>query len=73
MPIPLKEMEADLAATEKDINSLKRICNGLNAFMTYTGGEDRSAFRMDLFKYAGLEAQAQRLKQRIQSAIDAIK
>lgn len=67
MLIPKEEIEADLAATERDINSLERICDGLRVFIEQSHGENRSAFRMDLFKYTALGTQARTLKQRIQT------
>ena len=59
------EVEADFAATLRDINALQRIVDGINAFMTDTHGEDRSFYKADLFKYQGLLTQAERLKDKI--------
>lgn len=66
MSLTSKEILADLANTESDIVALSNIVGGLDTFMTRTGGEDRSAFKMDRFKYAALLAKAHRLKQAIQ-------
>lgn len=69
MPIPLSEMQADLADTESDIVALSNIVGGLDTFITRNGGEDRSAFKTDRLKYTSLLQQAHTLKQKIQSAI----
>lgn len=69
MNIPLSEMQSDLADTESDIQALSNIVGGLNTFLTRTGGEDRSAFKLDRLKYSALLGQAHSLKQKIQSAI----
>lgn len=62
-------MQNDLADTESDIEALTNIVGSLDIFMQRNGGEDRSGFRMDRFKYSGLLAQAERLKNKIQSTI----
>lgn len=67
--IPLNEMREDLANTESDIVALSSIVGALDIFITRNGGENRNAFKTDRVKYAGLLAQAHRLKQKIQSAI----
>lgn len=67
----LQEMQLDLANTESDITALTKITEGLATFTSITGGEDRSAFRMDHFKYSGLLAQANQLRARIVQHIEA--
>lgn len=67
--IQLAEMQADLADTKSDIQALSAIVKALDVFMTRTGGEDRSGFRTDKFKYTTLLNQALRLRDKIQSLI----
>ncbi len=59
--ISMDEMKADLAATQRDFKRLSTICSNLEDFMRDSGGEDRRAFRVDLLKFEGLQAQAERL------------
>lgn len=67
--IPLEEMRSDLANTYSDIEALSDIVDALKVFTTRTGGEDRSAFRMDQVKYAALLAKAEQLRDTIQVRI----
>jgi hypothetical protein len=60
-----EEIQADLKATEKDIERLVAITRNLDAFIRDSLGEDRSAFRTDLVKYQGLLEQAEGLHVRI--------
>lgn len=69
MNIPVEEMQVDLANTESDIQQLAAIVGALDVFITRNGGEDRSSFRADRFRYNALLSQAHNLKQRIESAI----
>ena len=63
------EIEADLAATERDIIALSNIVGGLDTFVGQTNGEDRSRFKVDRLKYQSLLSQAHGLKQKIQDAL----
>lgn len=59
------EMEKDFEDTTRDIHNLFEIVQGLEGFITQSGGEDRSWLKADLFKYKGLLAQARELKEKI--------
>jgi hypothetical protein len=67
------EIEADLNATAKDIARLAMIADCLRQFINDSHGEDRSAFKSDLFKYQGLYSQAKNLPATIQKAHDSTK
>jgi hypothetical protein len=72
MNIPLTEMIADLGTTERDIEALNAVVENLQRFTQDSHGEDRSVFRMDVFKYQALLNQATRLRHAIQSKIDEV-
>lgn len=65
-----EEMEADLKATHDDIERLAAIVENLRGFVLHSAGEDRSGFRMDLFKYESLLLQAQRLAVSIENRLN---
>lgn len=65
MKLTIEEIEADLNETERDIVTLDMIVQNISDFITRSHGEDRSAFRMDLFKYEALAGQARGLRERI--------
>ena len=72
MKLTKEEIEIDLANAESDIQALSNIVGSLDVFITRNGGEDRSAFRMDRFKYQSLLSQAHSLKQKIQETLSAV-
>ncbi len=65
-----EEMEADLAATDRDIQRLQQAYLALESFVTDSGGEDRSTvFKVELFKINALLQEAQALRPRIEAAL----
>ncbi len=69
-PIPLAEMQSDLAATERDIERLNAIIDNLRLFISDSAGEDRSRFKAQLFTFEGLLGLAFRLRTTITERID---
>lgn len=67
IPIKLSEIEADFNATKRDIEALQQIVSGLNTFIAYSHKEDRSKFRIDLFKYETLLRQGRELQKTIEN------
>jgi len=70
MTLTKKQMKADLASTNRDIGRLQLIVRGIEGFMKDSGDEDRSSFRMDLFKYETLLEMALKFRRLIQEAIE---
>jgi hypothetical protein len=58
-------MQADYADTKRDIACLNAVVCNLDIFIKQNGGEDRSALRMDLFRYRALLEQARSLAVKI--------
>ena len=58
MPIPLEEMQQDYDDTLSDIDALDKICEGLNTFLTITGGEERGRYRIDQLRYTKMRTDA---------------
>lgn len=69
-PIPLPEMISDCEATQRDLERLDAIIFNLELFIRDSGEEDRTGFRMDLFKYQSLRSQAFILVVKITAKID---
>jgi hypothetical protein len=65
--ITIEEMRQDYGNTLHDINALQKAVDGIELFTTHSGGEDRSGFRMDLFKYKSLLSQARALADTIEA------
>jgi len=63
------EMLADREATAADAQRLRLIAENLHLFIEDSRGEDRSGFKMDLFKYISLASQAESLRQKIDEAL----
>lgn len=59
--LTLDEIEADIADTKRDISCLKSITDSLRVFIYQPGSEDRSMFKVDLFKYEVLLTQGRDL------------
>ena len=72
MKLTKAEVEADLNATELDIEALDRIVQNLRFFIQASHGEDRSAFRVDLLKYEALAEQARTLRTRIRRVMSSV-
>ena len=68
MSLPLSDIEADMNATANDIANLAMIASCLRNFIANSKGEDRAAFKSDLFKYESLYSQAKNIMGRIEKA-----
>ena len=67
--ITLAEARADLAATDSDINLMTQIVDGWRGFIFQPHDEDRSSYRMELFKAEALLQKALKLKAVIEEKI----
>lgn len=67
---PLDECIADLNFTNADIRRLEAIVPNLEEFIMDSGGEDRSACKMDLLRYRAYLDQAKGLRLRIEHYIE---
>lgn len=68
---PMEEMQADLAATDRDIENLTKICEHIDAFIWDSHGENRSNFRADYYKFSQMIVIAKRLRDKIQNTINS--
>jgi len=66
---PRHEIEADLAATIRDVARLTAIVENLDSFINDAAGEDRARFRVDLMRYQNLKNTATDLADKIRDAL----
>lgn len=66
-------MQADLAATVRDIERLQAITDNLSKFIADSHGEDRKQYRTELLKFDVLFGHAVALRVRIEKAIEGAK
>lgn len=70
--LTIKEVQADYAATLRDIERCAIIAANVRLFMEDSVGEDRSKFKMDVFKWEALLSQARRLRDKIQLKLEEL-
>lgn len=63
--VSLEEAKLDLLNTQRDYKCILSICENLETFITQSGGEDRSKYKLDLFRYKALLQQATELEIKI--------
>ncbi len=66
-----EQLEADLAATQQDIDCLELVVDNLRTFIFKTD-EDRTAFKTDLLKYSALRDRAKGLHKKISDVMAAL-
>lgn len=69
----LNEIQADLDATDRDIERLQVICDAIGEFISDSHGEDRRILQVDHFRWRAILGQALELKTAIERAYAKVK